>query len=98
LQEKPPSGAACSNPGKAAWGGLQLKARRKLMTHALDILPICDIIDSDWDAQDVRDLVQTTPLCFDDIGVPASYLAGQLFGLEGVSSRRPLLVSGPSLR
>ncbi len=53
------------------------------MTHPLDILPIGEFIDSDWDAQDIRDLVQTTPLRFDDEGVPVGYEAEQLFGLEG---------------
>jgi len=53
------------------------------MTHPLDILPISEFIDSDWDTQDIRDLVQTTPLRFDDEGVPVGYQAEQLFGLEG---------------
>ena len=39
--------------------------------------------DCDWDAHEVRDLVQTTPIRFDDDGVPVGYLAEQLFGLEG---------------
>jgi hypothetical protein len=45
-------------------------------------IPLCEIIDSDWDAQDVRDLVQTTPLRFDEDGLPVGYHAEQLFGLE----------------
>jgi len=53
------------------------------MTHTLDILPIYEIIDPDWDLAEVRDLIQTTPLFFDDDGVPVGYLAEQLFGLEG---------------
>jgi|GEM_PF-3510069 len=53
------------------------------MTHPLDILPFGEFIDSDWDAQDIRDLVQTTPLRFDDQGVPVGYESEQLFGLEG---------------
>jgi hypothetical protein len=52
------------------------------MIHPTDI-PLCEIIDSEWDAQDVRDLVQTTPLCFDDDDVPVGYEAEQLFGMEG---------------
>jgi hypothetical protein len=53
------------------------------MTHPLDIRPICEFLDADWDSQDIRDLVQTTPLCFDDDGLPVGYMAEQLFGLEG---------------
>jgi hypothetical protein len=36
-----------------------------------------------WDPEEVRDLVQTTPLRYDEDGIPADYMAGQLFGLEG---------------
>ena len=53
------------------------------MTHPLDTLPLDAILDEDWDAQDIRDLVQTTPLCYDEDGIPVGYLAEQLFGLEG---------------
>ena len=53
------------------------------MTHSLDI-PLCEFLDEfDWDPQEVRDLIQTTPLCFDDDGLPVGYDAEQLFGLEG---------------
>jgi hypothetical protein len=53
------------------------------MSDALNIFPTCGISDSDWDAQDVRDLVQTMPLRFDDDGLPVGYRAEHLFGLEG---------------
>jgi hypothetical protein len=52
------------------------------MIHAADIPP-CEIIDSDWDLDEVLDLVRTTPLRFDEDGQPAGYEAEQLFGLEG---------------
>ena len=52
------------------------------MIHPTDI-PLCEILDSDWDAHDVHDLVLTTPLRFNDDGVPVGYQAEQLFGLEG---------------
>jgi hypothetical protein len=53
------------------------------MTHPLDRLPPDALLDADWDAQDIRDLVQTTPLCYDGDGIPTGYQAEQLFGLEG---------------
>ena len=57
------------------------------MTHPLDILPISETLDTDWD-DDTRDLVQTTPLVFDDEGLPVGYDASQLFGLEAVDLGR----------
>ena len=36
-----------------------------------------------WDPEEVRDLVQTTPLRYDEDGLPTGYAAEQLFGLEG---------------
>jgi hypothetical protein len=51
------------------------------MIHRFDI-PLCDTFDDFWDADDVRDLIQATPLCFDDDGMPVGYDASQLFGLE----------------
>ncbi len=50
------------------------------MTHTLE-LPLCEFLD-DFDPQEVRDLVRTAPLRFDDDGFPIGYDAGQLFGLE----------------
>lgn len=53
------------------------------MTHPLDI-PLHESLDLfDWDESEVRDLVRTTPLHFDQDGQPDSYEAQQLFGLEG---------------
>ena len=53
------------------------------MTHPHDDL-ICETFDPfDWNPDEVRDLAQTTPLRFDDDGMPAGYMAEQLFGLEG---------------
>jgi hypothetical protein len=53
------------------------------MSHCTDI-PLCEPLDDfAWDPEEVRDLVQTTPLCFDDDGLPVGYHAEQLFGLEG---------------
>ena len=49
------------------------------MTHH-DYLPLIE--DIAGDADDFRDLIQTTPLILDDAGVPIGYDAGQLFGLE----------------
>lgn len=36
----------------------------------------------DWDESEVRDLVRTTPLRYDDDGLPVGYELEQLFGLE----------------
>ena len=47
-------------------------------------IPLSEPLDEfAWDPDEVRDLVQTTPLRFDDDGVPVGYLAEQLFALEG---------------
>lgn len=55
------------------------------MAHPLDI-SLCDSFDEfDWDPNEVRDLVRTTPLRYDDDGLPAGYEAEQLFGLEGAT-------------
>lgn len=52
------------------------------MTRSLDI-PLCESFDQfDWDPSEIRDLIQTTPLRFDDEGIPVGYEAEQLFGLE----------------
>ena len=45
-------------------------------------IPLCEAFDDSWDPQEIRDLIQTTPLCFDDDGLPVGYEAQQLFGLE----------------
>lgn len=53
------------------------------MTHSLDI-QLCESLDQfDWDPNEIRDLIRTTPLSFDDDGLPVGYEAEQLFGLEG---------------
>lgn len=54
------------------------------MTQSLNTLPACDTLDAAWDDdEDIRDLIQTTPLLYDADGMPVGYDAGQLFGLEG---------------
>ncbi|HLJ45700.1 MAG TPA: hypothetical protein VKU01_06825 [Bryobacteraceae bacterium] len=50
------------------------------MTDSLDI-PFCEDL-SDWDPNDVRDLIRTTPLRYDDDGIPVGYHAEPLFGME----------------
>ena len=53
------------------------------MMHSLDI-PLCESLDEfAWNPDEVRDLIQTTPLRFDEDGLPVGYAAEQLFGLEG---------------
>jgi hypothetical protein len=57
--------------------------RRKAMMHT-NTLSFCETLDAAWDDgdEDIRDLIQTTPLVFDADGLPVGYEAGQLFGLE----------------
>ena len=53
------------------------------MIYSLDI-PICEDLDAfAWDPDEVRDLVRTAPLRFDDEGMPVGFMAEQLFGFEG---------------
>jgi hypothetical protein len=53
------------------------------MMHT-NTLPVCETLDAAWDGdEDIRDLIQTTPLVFDADGLPVGYDASQLFGLEG---------------
>jgi hypothetical protein len=79
----PVLGRLLADPGKAAWGGLQLKSKENAMPHPLDI-PHCEDLDQfAWDPTEIRDLIQTTPLRFDDGGLPVGYEMEQLFGLEG---------------
>jgi hypothetical protein len=73
-----------ADPGKAARGGLQLESKENAMTHPLDIPPCDDMDPFAWDPNEVRDLIQTTPLRFDDDGLPVGYEVEQLFGLEAV--------------
>ena len=52
------------------------------MTHSLDI-PLSEDLDQfGWDPSEVRDLIQTTPLRFDNDGLPVGYEMEQLFGLD----------------
>jgi hypothetical protein len=52
------------------------------MNHYTDI-PLCEPLDDfAWDPAEVRDLILTTPLRFDDGGKPVGYESEQLFGLE----------------
>ena len=45
---------------------------------------ICETLDDTWDGdEDLRDLIQTTPLVYNVDGMPVGYDASQLFGLEG---------------
>jgi hypothetical protein len=44
---------------------------------------ICETLDASWDDhEDMRDLIQTTPLVYDADGLPVGYDVAQLFGLE----------------
>jgi hypothetical protein len=55
------------------------------MTHSFDTLSVCDTLDTAWDSdEDIRDLIQTTPLVYDADGLPLGYDPTQLFGLEAV--------------
>jgi hypothetical protein len=64
-------------------GAASKQGKETIMTHtpggtAFDSLDI-----QEWDECDIRDLVRTTPLLFDQDGTPDSYETEQLFGLEG---------------
>lgn len=50
---------------------------------SLHEFPLCETLDDFWDAEDIRDLIETTPLVYDADGMPVGYEASQLFGLEG---------------
>ena len=53
------------------------------MMHT-DTLSACETLDAAWDDdEDIRDLIQTTPLVYDADGLPIGYDARQLFGFEG---------------
>jgi hypothetical protein len=52
------------------------------MTHPIDIPLIESFDDFPWDTDDIRNLIQTTPLRYDDDGQPVGYDAEQLLGLE----------------
>ena len=53
------------------------------MHHPIDI-PFCESLDEfAWNPEEVRDLIRTTPLRFDDNGLPTGYEAEQLFGPVG---------------
>jgi hypothetical protein len=55
----------------------------RTMTHSFHTLTVCEALDAGWDdAEDLRDLIQTTPLVYDADGQPVGYDASQLFGLE----------------
>jgi hypothetical protein len=61
---------------------VQESKRRKAMMHT-NTLPVCETLDAAWDSdEDLRDLIQTTPLVYDVDGLPVGYDASQLFGLE----------------
>ncbi len=53
------------------------------MVAVLTDFPLCEPLDDfAWDTDEIRDLIRTTPLCFDDDGLPVGYEAEQLLGLE----------------
>jgi hypothetical protein len=53
------------------------------MIQPIDI-PLSEDLDAlAWDLDEIRDLIQTTPLRYDTDGLPVGYEAEQLFGLEG---------------
>lgn len=55
------------------------------MIQPIDI-PFSDDLDLlAGDLDEIRDLIQTTPLRYGDDGLPVGYEAEQLFGLEGAS-------------
>jgi hypothetical protein len=46
-------------------------------------IPLCEPLDDfGWDHDEIRDLIQTTPLRFGDDGQPVGYDAEQLFEME----------------
>ena len=52
-------------------------------------IPLCEPLDEfGWNPDEVRDLIQTTPLRFGDDGQPVGYDAEQLFGLEATDLGR----------
>jgi hypothetical protein len=66
--------AAFSQPRKGRIGRPETQGKENAMTHPIDI-PLVELIDDfDFDLNEVRDLIGTTPLQSDD--------AGQLFGME----------------
>ena len=54
------------------------------MNHC-DYFPLIE--DIACDADDIRDLIRTTPLVFDADGQPVGYDATELFGLEAAHLR-----------
>lgn len=52
------------------------------MTNPFDI-PLCEDLEQfGWNPDEVRDLIQTTPLRFDEDGQSVGYEAEQLCGLD----------------
>jgi hypothetical protein len=51
------------------------------MTHSHEF-PLDESFDFGWDADEIRDLIETTQLLYDADGLPIGYDAAQLFGLE----------------
>lgn len=46
-------------------------------------IPLCEDLDTlAWNPDEIRDLIQTTPLVYDADGLPVGYDASQLFGPE----------------
>jgi hypothetical protein len=60
-----------------------LKSKRRNAMMRTNTHTICETLDAAWDGDDdLRDLIQTTPLVYDVDGLPVGYEASQLFGLE----------------
>jgi hypothetical protein len=56
--------------------------------HPLIDIPLCESLDEfGWDPEEVRDLIRTTPLRFDDDSFPSGYAAEHLLGLEAANVR-----------
>jgi len=56
------------------------------MTYSFNTQAVCETLDAGWDGDDdIRDLIQTTPLVYDMDGLPVGYEASQLFGLEAAT-------------
>jgi hypothetical protein len=67
---------------QAAKGAALNQQGDTVMTNRFDI-PLCEPLDDfGWDDSDIRDLIRTTPLRFDDEGMPVGYMAEELLGLE----------------
>jgi hypothetical protein len=77
--------AAFPHPRKGRMGRPETQKKENTMTHPIDI-PLVELIDDfDFDLNEVRDLVGTTPLRFDDAGLSVGNDADQFFGLDAAN-------------